>query len=207
VLSARNIYADCTTNTCADDTTADTDACAVQLSGLVSNNDTWIGGKTHLVQLGDILDRGDDERHCMDLLFKLKEEAREAGGQVQVLLGNHEVRNVDLDFRYVTQNAWEGWGEPPKSGSMCLDIKVPLYVSSSYYILLYYSISFHLILLYYYIGKPGNRGVPSVREAACAGVPPWRQRGEAISTHACRHTGTPIYVSSMLYTAMCVSFS
>jgi hypothetical protein len=38
--------------------------------------------------------------HCMDLLFKLKEEAREAGGHVHVLLGNHEVRNLDLDFEY-----------------------------------------------------------------------------------------------------------
>ena len=99
------------------------------------------------MQLGDILDRGDGERHCMDLLFKLKEEAREAGGQVHVLLGNHEVRNVDLDFRYVTQNAWEGWGEPPKSGSMWLDIKVPLYMcpphTISYYTTLYLSSSFY----------------------------------------------------------------
>ena len=38
--------------------------------------------------------------HCMDLLFKLKEETREAGGHVHVLLGNHEVRNLDLDFEY-----------------------------------------------------------------------------------------------------------
>jgi hypothetical protein len=98
------------------------------------------------VQLGDILDRGDGERHCMDLLFKLKEEAHQAGGQVHVLLGNHEVRNVDLDFRYVTQNAWEGWGEPQKSGSMWLDIKVPLYVcpphTISYYTPLYLFTSF-----------------------------------------------------------------
>jgi hypothetical protein len=98
-----------------------------------------------LVQLGDILDRGDSERYCMDLLFKLKKEAHEAGGQVHMLRGNHEVRNVDLDFRYVTQNAWKGLGESPKSGSMWLDIKVPPCVSSSYYILLYYFISFHLI--------------------------------------------------------------
>ena len=36
-------------NTYADDTTADTDACTGVC--LVSNNDTWIGGKTHVVQL------------------------------------------------------------------------------------------------------------------------------------------------------------
>jgi hypothetical protein len=56
---------DCTKNTYAHDTTADTDAWAAQLSGLISNNDTWIGGKPHLVQLGDILDRGDGEKQCI----------------------------------------------------------------------------------------------------------------------------------------------
>ena len=65
MCSARNTYAECTKNTCADDTTADTDAWAAQLSGLVSNDDTWIGGKTHLVQLADTLDRGDGERHIL----------------------------------------------------------------------------------------------------------------------------------------------
>jgi hypothetical protein len=49
-------------------------------------------------KLGGILDRGDGERHCMDLLFKLRDEATAAGGQVHVLLGNHEVINVHLDF-------------------------------------------------------------------------------------------------------------
>jgi hypothetical protein len=78
------------------------------------------------VQLGDILDRGDTEKGCMDLLFKLKRQSREVGGAVHILLGNHEVMNVDLDFRYVTQNAWEGWDEPAKSGSVRLDIKASL---------------------------------------------------------------------------------
>ena len=98
----------------------------MQLSKLIDEDESWIGGNAHLVQLGDILDRGDGERNCMDLLFKLRKEAREAGGQVHILLGNHEVMNVDLDFRYVTPNAWEGWGEPPKSGSVRLDIQATL---------------------------------------------------------------------------------
>lgn len=98
----------------------------LKVSKLIDDDESWIGGNAHLVQLGDILDRGDGERNCMDLLFKLREEAREAGGKVHILLGNHEVMNVDLDFRYVTPNAWEGWGEPQKSGSVRLDLQATL---------------------------------------------------------------------------------
>ncbi len=65
MCSARNTYAECTKNTYADDTTADTVAWAAQLSGLVCNDETWIGGNTHLVQLADTLDRGDGERHIL----------------------------------------------------------------------------------------------------------------------------------------------
>jgi len=94
-------------------------------------------------------------------LFKLKEEARDSTGQVHLLLGNHEVRNADLDFRYVTQNAWEGWKEPPLIWLDTAGHQGPtvttICVSSSYYNLLYYYMSVLFILLlhlYYYIGKP-----------------------------------------------------
>ena len=100
----------------------------LQIAKLVDDESNWIGGTCHLVQLGDILDRGDSERSCIDLLFKLRKQAEEAGGKVHVLLGNHEVMNVDLDFRYVTHNAWEGWGEPEKTGSMRLDLRASLSV-------------------------------------------------------------------------------
>ena len=98
------------------------------MSGIIDDNESWIGGTTHLVQLGDILDRGDTERNCIDLLFRLRQEARLAGGQVHILLGNHEVMNVDLDFRYVTNNAWEGWGDAQPTGSVRLDLKASLAV-------------------------------------------------------------------------------
>lgn len=110
------------------DVHGDVDALAgcIKLAGLMDENQNWTGNTTQLVQLGDILDRGDTEKGCMDLLFKLRAQAKEAGGAVHILLGNHEVMNVDLDFRYVTQNAWEGWDEPVKSGSVRLDIKASL---------------------------------------------------------------------------------
>jgi hypothetical protein len=58
--------------------------------GLLDENLRWIGGKTHLVQIGDILDRGDKAKDIFDLLMRLEKEAAAAGGMVHVLLGNHE---------------------------------------------------------------------------------------------------------------------
>ncbi len=58
--------------------------------GLLDENLHWIGGKTHLVQIGDILDRGDKAKEIFDLLMRLENEAAAAGGMVHVLLGNHE---------------------------------------------------------------------------------------------------------------------
>uniref|UniRef100_A0A7S0RGT9 Calcineurin-like phosphoesterase domain-containing protein n=1 Tax=Pyramimonas obovata TaxID=1411642 RepID=A0A7S0RGT9_9CHLO len=65
----------------------------------------WTGGDTHLVQLGDVLDRGDDEMSILMLLVKLQEEASEAGGAVHLLSGNHEIMNVAGDFRCATEGA------------------------------------------------------------------------------------------------------
>ena len=62
----------------------------------------WRGGRTHLVSLGDLLDRGDESRKAMDLLMRLESEASAAGGAVHLILGNHEVMNIAGDLRYVS---------------------------------------------------------------------------------------------------------
>jgi hypothetical protein len=56
-----------------------------------------------VVQVGDVLDRGDDEIAILILLQKLHKQAEKEGGAVYILNGNHEVLNVSGDFRYVTQ--------------------------------------------------------------------------------------------------------
>ena len=63
----------------------------------------WSGGATHLVIVGDILDRGPDSREAMDLLMQLEQGAEAAGGMVHVLIGNHEAMNLIGDLRYVSR--------------------------------------------------------------------------------------------------------
>ncbi|MSO24069.1 MAG: protein-tyrosine-phosphatase [Acidobacteria bacterium] len=69
---------------------------------LIDSQEGWSGGKTHLVQTGDVLDRGPDSRKVMDLLMRLEREASKIGGEVHVLIGNHEAMNVYGDNRYVS---------------------------------------------------------------------------------------------------------
>ena len=84
----------------------------LRFAGLVDAKDKWAGGKTHLVQTGDLLDRGTDGRRVLDLLMRLEGEARKAGGRVHALLGNHEVMNMLGDLRYVNAEEYKSFQEP-----------------------------------------------------------------------------------------------
>ena len=66
----------------------------LQGTGLVDQSLHWAGGKTHLVQIGDIMDRGTRAKDVLDLLMRLEKEAEAAGGMVHVLIGNHEELNI-----------------------------------------------------------------------------------------------------------------
>src|SRR5262249_39751696 len=72
----------------------------------------WVGGKTHLVQTGDRVDRGPDSREVMDLLMGLEKEAKKAGGAVHCLLGNHEAMNMLGDLRYVIPEDFAAYKGP-----------------------------------------------------------------------------------------------
>ncbi len=83
---------------------------ALSAAGVIDDKNDWAAGKTHLVQLGDVLDRGPDSRRAMDLLMKLEAQAAKAGGAVHPLLGNHEAMVVLGDWRYLTPEETASFG-------------------------------------------------------------------------------------------------
>ncbi len=69
--------------------------------GLVGLDLDWIGGDAHLVQMGDVLDRGPKAKQIFDLLRRLEPQAEAAGGRVHALIGNHEaMAMMGLSFDY-----------------------------------------------------------------------------------------------------------
>jgi hypothetical protein len=84
-------------------------AALLQSQGVVDGELHWNAGRTHLVSLGDLLDRGDDSRKVMDLLMRLQAEAHAAGGMVHVVVGNHEAMNVLGDLRYASRGEFAAY--------------------------------------------------------------------------------------------------
>ncbi len=92
----------------------------LRLAGAIDDKDRWAGGSLVLVQTGDQIDRGDDDRAIVDMFDRLRDEAKAAGGRVIALVGNHEVMNVQLNFDYVTPGGLADFAKVPG-----LDLKSP----------------------------------------------------------------------------------
>jgi hypothetical protein len=87
---------------------------------LIGRNNQWVARGTHLVQVGDLFNRGGGARSAFELLLKLKKQAPARKSQVTVLLGNHEVMtamgneaycSVDEYLSFATEaqkRAWPG---------------------------------------------------------------------------------------------------
>ena len=72
-------------------------------NGIIDENLKWNWGKGHLVFLGDLFDRGDYVTECLWLIYRLEHEAKNAGGHVHVLLGNHELMIMDGNTRDISR--------------------------------------------------------------------------------------------------------
>jgi hypothetical protein len=83
----------------------------LRAAGVIDQHDAWTGGKTHLVQVGDVPDRGPESRRAMDLLMALEKQASKAGGYVHALIGNHEAMNLYGDLRYTTREEFAAFAK------------------------------------------------------------------------------------------------
>ena len=70
-------------------------------AGLMNEEGNWAGGKTLVIQVGDIADRGPDSRQIIEHLRRLQAQAVMTGGQIIALVGNHEGMVMTGDIRYV----------------------------------------------------------------------------------------------------------
>lgn len=90
----------------------------------------WTGGATYIVQLGDQIDRVrpqtwdrnsiardnayEDEGSTLELFYlfwHINNLATSVGGRVFCILGNHEIMNVEGDFRYVSREEFRCFKE------------------------------------------------------------------------------------------------
>ena len=69
-------------------------------AGLIDDRDAWAGGRSLLIQTGDVIDRGPHSLECVRLLRSLQSQAPAASGQVVRLCGNHELMLLQGNYRH-----------------------------------------------------------------------------------------------------------
>ena len=70
-------------------------------NGVIDEDYNWIFGTGHLVIAGDLFDRGLYVTEVLWLIYSLEEKAKEKGGYVHFILGNHELMNMNGNTKYV----------------------------------------------------------------------------------------------------------
>lgn len=76
-------------------------------AGLVDADGAWSGGDAVLCLTGDLVDRGPDGVGAVELVMRLQNEARAAGGQVACVAGNHDLILL-LAQRFPQQRSHQG---------------------------------------------------------------------------------------------------
>ena len=76
------------------------------------DGDHWIGGDSQLVQLGDVFGRGGEPGRILSLIKNLESEAPAQGGNVHMLLGNHEILALRGTVFYNTREEFADFSRP-----------------------------------------------------------------------------------------------
>jgi cytochrome oxidase Cu insertion factor (SCO1/SenC/PrrC family) len=75
----------------------------LQANKVIDENFNWTFGRGHLVFNGDMFDRGNQVTECLWLIYSLESKAKDAGGYVHFILGNHEIMNLSGNHAYVRE--------------------------------------------------------------------------------------------------------
>jgi hypothetical protein len=67
--------------------------------GIADEQLNWTFGKGHLVLVGDFVDRGASTTQVLWGIYKLEQSARQSGGKVHFVIGNHEIKNLQGNFQ------------------------------------------------------------------------------------------------------------
>lgn len=68
-------------------------------SEVIDTNLNWTFGKGHLVLVGDFVDRGWSVTQVLWFIYKLEQDATEQGGFVHFIIGNHELKNLQGNYK------------------------------------------------------------------------------------------------------------
>jgi hypothetical protein len=71
-------------------------------NNIIDSSLNWNFGNGQFVLLGDIFDRGDSVTETLWFLHELEIQARSSGGNIHLLLGNHEIMELIGDDRYLS---------------------------------------------------------------------------------------------------------
>jgi len=82
----------------------------LQANKIITEDFKWQFNNGHLVLIGDFFDRGEQVTELLWFIYSLEEKAKDAGGYVHFILGNHEIMNLSADLRYVNKKYLENAG-------------------------------------------------------------------------------------------------
>jgi serine/threonine protein phosphatase 1 len=79
---------------------------ALRQAGLVDEHHRWSATAADLAVLGDVIDRGPDSKGVVSYLLQLVSEIDAAGGELRVLLGNHEQMLIQGPHHQAAGQCW-----------------------------------------------------------------------------------------------------
>lgn len=86
----------------------------LRIAGLVDSEHHWSGGNATLVMTGDVIGRGGWPKRIYLWIRRLMREARQAGGRIEFLLGNHEAMSMHHIHSYTTVQEYQDFA--PRTG-------------------------------------------------------------------------------------------